>query len=85
MVVLMGLRRSAAIAWRLLDVGWARGTPAAVITDASTPRQQVWRGTLDDLGADRFDFNPASAGTIVIGDVVTVSMQATLAAAACGG
>ena len=84
LVVLMGLHRSAAIACRLVDAGWARGTPAAVITEASTPRQQVWRGTLDDLAAERLDFDAASAGTIVIGDVVTVSMQATLAAVACG-
>ena len=84
LVVLMGLRRSAAIACRLVDAGWARGTPAAVITEASTPRQQVWRGTLDDLAAERLDFDAASAGTIVIGDVVTVSMQATLVAVACG-
>jgi len=84
LVVLMGLRRSAAIAYRLVDAGWARGTPVAVITEASTPRQQVWRGTLDDLAAERLDFDPASAGTIVVGDVVTVSMQAALAAAACG-
>jgi uroporphyrin-III C-methyltransferase/precorrin-2 dehydrogenase/sirohydrochlorin ferrochelatase len=84
LVVLMGLRRSAAIAWRLVDAGWALGTPIAVITEASTPRQQVWRGTLDDLAAERLDFDLASAGTIVIGDVVTVSMQATLAAVAYG-
>jgi siroheme synthase len=81
----MGLRQSAAIAGRLVTAGWVRDTPVAVITDASTPRQQVWRGTLEELGADRIEIDPTSAGTIVIGEVVTVSMQATLAAAACGG
>jgi uroporphyrin-III C-methyltransferase / precorrin-2 dehydrogenase / sirohydrochlorin ferrochelatase len=84
-VVLMGLGRSVAIAQRLIDAGWIRSTPVAVIADASTPRQQVWRGTLADLRADRIDLNPTSAGTIVVGDVVTVSMEATLeAAVACG-
>src|SRR5206468_11721603 len=38
LVVLMGVARSAAIACHLIDRGWARGTPAAVIVDASTPR-----------------------------------------------
>jgi uroporphyrin-III C-methyltransferase/precorrin-2 dehydrogenase/sirohydrochlorin ferrochelatase len=84
LVVLMGLRQSASIASRLVDAGWSRRTPVAVITDASTPRQQVWRGTLDDLAAAGVDFDPSSAGTIVVGEVVTVSMQATLAAVACG-
>src|SRR5437773_8869465 len=36
LVVLMGVGRSAAIACQLIDRGWARGTPAAVIVDAST-------------------------------------------------
>ena len=36
-VVLMGLGRSAAIACELIDRGWSRGTPAAIVTDASRP------------------------------------------------
>jgi uroporphyrin-III C-methyltransferase / precorrin-2 dehydrogenase / sirohydrochlorin ferrochelatase len=84
-VVLMGLRRSAAIGSRLVDAGWSRGTAVAVITDASTPRQQVWRGTLDDLAAERVDLDPKSAGTIVVGDVVTLGMQAAVATAAAYG
>jgi siroheme synthase len=73
-VVLMGLARSAAIAGRLIDRGWSRGTPAAVIVDASRPQQQVWRGTLDLLAADVIDIDASGAGTIVIGDVVTVGL-----------
>ena len=84
MVVLMGLRRSAAIASHLMSSGWSRTTPAAVVTNASTPRQDVWRGTLDDLAAERIDLNLSSAGTLVVGDVVTVSMEATLEAVAVG-
>jgi uroporphyrin-III C-methyltransferase len=75
-VVLMGLARSAAIATRLIDRGWSRGTPAAVIVDASRPQQQVWRGTLDELAADAVAVDASGAGTIVIGDVVTVGLQA---------
>jgi uroporphyrin-III C-methyltransferase / precorrin-2 dehydrogenase / sirohydrochlorin ferrochelatase len=83
LVVLMGLARSSAHACRLIDRGWSRRTPAAVIMDASTASQQVWRGTLDDLAAERLAL-PAGgkgAGTIVIGDVVTVGMQAAQAQA----
>ena len=72
LVVLMGLGRSAAIACRLIDRGWHRGTPVAVVTDASMARQRTWRGTLDDLAADRVDVDPKRAGTIVIGDVVAI-------------
>ena len=79
-VVLMGLGRSAAIACRLIDRGWSRRTPAAVIVDASRPEQQVWRGTLDQLAADgvatgAFAVDSGGAGTIVIGDVVAIGLQ----------
>jgi uroporphyrin-III C-methyltransferase len=81
-VVMMGLGRSAAIAGQLIDRGWSRGTPAAVIVDASRPKQQVWRGTLDELAADRVEIDARGAGTIVIGDVVAVGLEATVAGAA---
>src|SRR4051812_16878235 len=51
-VILMGLGRSAAIATQLIDRGWSRGTPAAVVVDGTCARQQVWRGRLDELAAD---------------------------------
>jgi uroporphyrin-III C-methyltransferase / precorrin-2 dehydrogenase / sirohydrochlorin ferrochelatase len=72
-VVLMGLGRSASIASLLIDRGWSRGTPAAVIVDGTRPEQQVWRGTLDDLAADRVAIESSGAGTIVIGEVVALS------------
>jgi uroporphyrin-III C-methyltransferase / precorrin-2 dehydrogenase / sirohydrochlorin ferrochelatase len=75
-VVLMGLGRSTAIACELIDRGWSRGSPAAIIVDASRPQQQVWRGTLDDLALDRAQIEGDGAGTLVIGDVVAVGMQA---------
>src|SRR5712691_1028932 len=49
LVVLMGVGRSAAIAAALVARGWASGTPAAIVMDASTAAQQVWRGTLEQL------------------------------------
>ena len=74
-VVLMGLGRSAAIAGELVDRGWARGTPAAVVIDASRPEQIVWRGTLDQLAANGATVDAAGAGTIVIGDVVAIGLK----------
>jgi siroheme synthase len=74
-VVLMGLGRSAAIACELIDRGWSRGTPAAIIVNASRPQQQVWRGTLDGLALDQAEIEGDGAGTLVIGDVVAVGLQ----------
>jgi uroporphyrin-III C-methyltransferase len=74
-VVLMGLGRSAAIACDLIDRGWSRGTPAAVIVDASRAKQQVWRGTLEQLAAEESVMDTSGAGTIVIGDVVALGLQ----------
>jgi uroporphyrin-III C-methyltransferase/precorrin-2 dehydrogenase/sirohydrochlorin ferrochelatase len=74
-VVLMGLSRSAAIASLLIDRGWSRGTPAAVIVNGTRADQEVWRGTLDALAADAVAVDARGAGTIVIGDVVAVGLQ----------
>ncbi len=77
-VVLMGVGRSAALASLLIDRGWARGTPAAVIVDASSPRQQAWYGRLDALASDEVVpsvIDSDGPGTLVIGDVVTVAAQ----------
>jgi uroporphyrin-III C-methyltransferase len=74
-VVLMGLGRSAAIACHLIDRGWSRSTPAAIIVDASRPQQQVWRGTLEALVRDEVAMDGSGAGTLVIGDVVAIGLQ----------
>lgn len=75
-VVLMGLGRSANLACQLIDRGWSRGTPAAIIVNASRPQQQAWRGTLDELAMDRAAIEGDGAGTLVIGDVVAVGLRA---------
>ena len=69
LVVLMGIERSGVLASRLVERGWSGGTPAAIIFDASTSRQQVWRGRLDDLAAGEPATGSDGPGTIVIGDV----------------
>src|SRR3954466_6259804 len=74
LVVLMGLARSAAIACRLIDRGWSRGTPAAVVLDATRPGQQVWRGTLDALASDAATLDSGGAGTIIVGAVAALGL-----------
>jgi uroporphyrin-III C-methyltransferase/precorrin-2 dehydrogenase/sirohydrochlorin ferrochelatase len=81
-VVLMGVGRSAAIASRLIDRGWARGTPAALVLDASRPRQRTWRGRLDQLASDTIEWSARSTGTIVIGAVAACGLAVTAAPAA---
>jgi uroporphyrin-III C-methyltransferase/precorrin-2 dehydrogenase/sirohydrochlorin ferrochelatase len=72
LVVLMGLGHAAAIVDTLLAAGWAAGTPAAVVVNASAPDQHVWRGTLQDLNAAKGADGPA---TIVIGEVVSLGLD----------
>jgi uroporphyrin-III C-methyltransferase / precorrin-2 dehydrogenase / sirohydrochlorin ferrochelatase len=76
LVVLMGLGRQAAIASLLIDRGWSRGTPAAVIVDGTRARQKVWRGRLDDLAAREWREEGMGAGTIVIGEVAALDLLA---------
>jgi uroporphyrin-III C-methyltransferase len=84
-VVLMGMARAAAHACTLIDRGWSRGTPVAVISDASTAAQRAWRGTLDDLAAEGFapeGTGGKGAATIVVGDVVTIGVALSREASA---
>ena len=80
LVILMGLARTAELACALVDRGWSRGTPAAVVVEATTARQAVWRGTLDELAADRAAPARRGPGTIVVGDVVALGLAASDAA-----
>ena len=75
MVVLMAMARSGAIAGALIDRGWSRATPAALIVDATRSGQEVWQGTLDELAADAARVASLGAGTIVIGDVVALGLR----------
>ena len=76
LVVLMGLGHSAAIGGELVRLGWLRSTPVAVIFDASSPGQRVWRGTLGELISGVSEGESGGPATIVIGEVVGVGMQA---------
>jgi siroheme synthase len=73
LIVLMGVGCRAALASRLIDSGWRRRTPAAIVVDASRPTQTVWRGTLEELTAEQLDIENSGPGTIVIGEVVALA------------
>jgi uroporphyrin-III C-methyltransferase/precorrin-2 dehydrogenase/sirohydrochlorin ferrochelatase len=72
-VILMGIGRRVALARGMLDCGWARRTPAAIVMDASKLTQTEWRGTLEELATDRVAIENDGPGTMVIGDVVALS------------
>ena len=78
-VVLMGLGRMQSIAQLLIDRGWLRSTPVAILLAASTTESDTWTCTLGEL-ARGFDLSAVdAAGTIVVGDVV--KLRAALAPA----
>jgi uroporphyrin-III C-methyltransferase/precorrin-2 dehydrogenase/sirohydrochlorin ferrochelatase len=70
-VVLMGLTTRGRIAERLIERGWARSTPAAIVSAAGQDGGRAWIGQLDALHAAPVD--DERPGTIVIGAVVAMS------------
>lgn len=68
-VVLMGLARRQTVVSSLLEAGWGRTVPAAIVSGAGTVAQTVWTGQLGDLPAVACSELP---GVIVVGDVVGV-------------
>ena len=73
-VVLMGLGNRVQLAAALIERGWPRSTPAAIVVAASSQAQSVWRGTLDDLACGQSEVAELEKpGTIVIGEVVHVA------------
>jgi len=79
LIVLMGVARSASLARQLIGLGWPARMPAALIVGGSLSTQHVWRGALDELAEGRATMGGsihAAPGTIVIGEVVSVSWEA---------
>lgn len=73
LVVLMGARRASAISARLQSAGMAADMPVAIITEATTPTQNVERLTLAELG----EIPVPNPSIIVIGDVADANVLAT--------
>ena len=75
-VVMMGLGQRDAIARVLADAGWAANTPAAVVLGASTAAAATWRGSLAELGGAALPEHDEAPGTIVIGAVAGLMLDA---------
>lgn len=71
LVVLMGLRTRGELAERLVQRGWSRDTPAAIVLGASHPGSTRWLGTLATLASAEIDSE--LAGIIVVGAVVELA------------
>lgn len=69
-VVLMGMSNLERISSSLMGGGMSPDTPAAVITDGSTPRQKTLRSNLRDIHGDVLRKGMKAPGIVVIGDCV---------------
>ena len=74
LVVLMGLARRAELAGILLKNGWSPGVPAALIAEASTARQEVWRGTLEALATGGSQVESDGPALFVVGEVAAMTL-----------
>jgi uroporphyrin-III C-methyltransferase/precorrin-2 dehydrogenase/sirohydrochlorin ferrochelatase len=75
-VVLMGRGRRAVLARVLLERGWRRDTPAAVVADASRSAQQIWRGTVADLAGGGGALEGDGPATLVVGETAALALAA---------
>jgi siroheme synthase len=69
-IVLMGLGQLATILARLVELGLAPDTPAAMISDATLARERVAKGTVSTLPRAVAAAGILSPATLIIGDVV---------------
>ncbi|AOS92040.1 precorrin-4 C(11)-methyltransferase [Mycobacterium intracellulare] len=60
-----------AIVPQLLDGGYRRETPVAVVAFASWPQEMVLRGTLADIAAQMHEADITKTAVIVVGDALT--------------
>lgn len=68
LVFLMGLSNLEEITGKLIEAGKSQNTPAAVISEGTTMRQNVVRGTLENIGENVRKKGVLSPAIIVIGD-----------------
>lgn len=74
LVVAMGHARRAALAGVLRAAGWPTDTPAAVVASASSPRQYVWRGTIERLEQGEGGLDGDSPALLVVGQVAALDL-----------
>lgn len=80
LVILMGMARLTEISQLLISYGKSPATPAAVVMNASQPRQQVAIGTLATLPEQAARLKLSPPALIVIGDVVNLHQALSFAA-----
>ncbi|MYD64738.1 MAG: uroporphyrinogen-III C-methyltransferase [Chloroflexi bacterium] len=72
LVVLMSVGRLDGIAQALMDGGRDPGTPAALVVEATTPRQRVVESTLGSIADAAREAGVEPPALLVVGEVVTV-------------
>lgn len=75
LVFLMGLSHLGEITRGLMEAGKAKETPAAVISDGTTPRQQVVRGVLEDIEQRVKESGVVSPAVIVVGETAGLDFR----------
>ena len=75
LIFLMGLSKVGEIADGLVAAGRDRKTPAAVISHATTPQQQVCVGNLETIAELKGERQLTSPAMVVVGDVVRLREQ----------
>jgi uroporphyrin-III C-methyltransferase len=83
LVLLMAVTARQSIARALIARDWPAGTPAALIVGASRTDGTTWTGTLAALARGDAAWEGDHAGTLVVGDVV--SLRGTIAGVAAAG
>ncbi|NLG68493.1 MAG: hypothetical protein GX496_02835 [Firmicutes bacterium] len=74
-MVLMGMRNLEALTARLVALGRAASTPAAVIEWGTTPAQRVVLGTLGDVAAKARAAGKGPPGVVVVGPVAALAQR----------
>jgi uroporphyrin-III C-methyltransferase/precorrin-2 dehydrogenase/sirohydrochlorin ferrochelatase len=74
LVILMGIATRRSLTTLLLECGWDRATPAALLVAASTPRASAWTGPLEELPTVALETRRKDPATIVIGHVVSIGV-----------
>lgn len=75
LVVLMGMRNLESLTARLVALGRAASTPAAVIEWGTTPAQRVVLGTLGDVAAKARAAGMGPPGVVVVGPVAALAQR----------
>ena len=75
LVVLMGVGRLDGIARALIDGGRPPSTPAALVVEATTPRQRVVEATLDGIAEAAREARVEPPALLVVGEVVAVRQR----------